>query len=45
MIALVGNAETIRKLKAGEAPATIVASWSADLEVFRNMRAKYLLYQ
>ena len=45
MIALVGNAETIRKLKAGEAPATIVASWSADLEAFRNMRSKYLLYQ
>src|SRR5258706_5939432 len=45
MIALVGNAETIRKLKAGEAPATIVASWSADLEAFRNLRSKYLLYQ
>jgi uncharacterized protein YbbC (DUF1343 family) len=45
MIALVGNAETIRKLKAGDAPAAIVASWSADLEAFRKMRAKYLLYQ
>jgi uncharacterized protein YbbC (DUF1343 family) len=45
MIALVGNAETIRKLKVGEAPATIVASWSADLEAFRNMRTQYLLYQ
>jgi uncharacterized protein YbbC (DUF1343 family) len=45
MIALVGNAETIAKLKAGDAPATIVASWSADLEAFRQMRAKYLLYQ
>jgi uncharacterized protein YbbC (DUF1343 family) len=44
MIALVGNTETISKLKAGEAPATIVASWSADLEAFRKMRAKYLLY-
>jgi len=45
MIALVGNAETIRALQAGEAPTTIVASWSAELEVFRKMRAKYLLYQ
>jgi len=45
MMALVGNAETIAKLKAGETPATIVASWSADLEAFRKMRAKYLLYQ
>jgi uncharacterized protein YbbC (DUF1343 family) len=45
MISLVGDAETIRKLKAGDAPAAIVASWSADLEAFRKMRAKYLLYQ
>jgi uncharacterized protein YbbC (DUF1343 family) len=45
MIALVGNAETIAQLKAGTSPAAIVASWSADLEAFRKMRAKYLLYQ
>jgi uncharacterized protein YbbC (DUF1343 family) len=45
MIALVGNAKTIRKLKVGEAPATIVANWSADLKAFRKMRARYLLYQ
>jgi uncharacterized protein YbbC (DUF1343 family) len=44
MIALVGNAETIRKLKAGETPAAIVASWSEELEASRKMRAKYLLY-
>jgi uncharacterized protein YbbC (DUF1343 family) len=44
MIALVGNAETIRRLKAGDAPAAIVSSWSLDLEAFRKMRAKYLLY-
>ncbi|MGZ4789873.1 MAG: hypothetical protein ACXVZX_15240 [Terriglobales bacterium] len=37
--------ETIAKLKAGDAPATIVSGWSADLEAFRKMRAKYLLYQ
>ena len=45
MMALVGNADTIAKLKAGDAPATIVASWSADLEAFRKTRAKYLLYE
>ena len=45
MVALVGNAETIGKLKAGDAPAAIVESWSEDLETFRKMRAKYLLYQ
>ena len=44
MIALVGNAETIRKLKEGDAPAAIVASWNGDLEAFRKMRVKYLLY-
>jgi uncharacterized protein YbbC (DUF1343 family) len=44
MIALVSNAETIGKLKAGDASAAIVASWSADLEGFRKIRAKYLLY-
>ena len=45
MIALVGNGETIRKLKAGEGVATIIASWSADLEAFRKIRAKYILYR
>jgi uncharacterized protein YbbC (DUF1343 family) len=45
MIALVGNAETIRKVKAGDSPAEIVSSWSVALDVFRKMRAKYLLYQ
>jgi uncharacterized protein YbbC (DUF1343 family) len=44
MIALVGNAETIGRLKAGDTPAAIVASWSGELEAFRKMRAKYLLY-
>ena len=45
IIALVGNAETITALQAGDSPATIVASWSEELEVFRRVRAKYLLYQ
>jgi uncharacterized protein YbbC (DUF1343 family) len=45
IIALIGNAETIRKLKAGDIPAIIVSSWSADLEAFRRTREKYLLYK
>jgi uncharacterized protein YbbC (DUF1343 family) len=45
IIALVGNAETIRRLGEGDPPASIVASWKADMETFRKTRAKYLLYQ
>lgn len=45
MIELVGNAATIRQLAAGADPATIVASWDKDLESFRKIRAKYLLYR
>jgi uncharacterized protein YbbC (DUF1343 family) len=44
MIALVGNTETIRRLKAGDSSAAIVASWNGELGGFRKMRAKYLLY-
>jgi uncharacterized protein YbbC (DUF1343 family) len=44
MIALVGNTETISRLKAGDAPSAIVASWNEELEAFRKMRAKYFLY-
>ena len=44
MIALVGNAETIAKLKADDAPSAIVKGWTGELEKFRKMRAKYLLY-
>jgi len=45
MIELVGNAATIKQFLAGEDPATIAASWSMDLEAFRKVRAKYLLYR
>jgi uncharacterized protein YbbC (DUF1343 family) len=44
MIELVGNAETIRRMKNGDDPASITASWDAALNSFRKMRAKYLLY-
>ncbi|MGB6484327.1 MAG: exo-beta-N-acetylmuramidase NamZ domain-containing protein [Candidatus Acidiferrales bacterium] len=44
MIELVGNADTIAKLKSGEAPTRIVWDWQADLDNFRTVRAKYLIY-
>jgi uncharacterized protein YbbC (DUF1343 family) len=44
MIALAGNGETIKQLQEGRDPLAIVASWSLELETFRKMRAKYLLY-
>ncbi len=44
MIELVGNADTIAKLKSGEAPTRIVWDWQTDLDNFRKMRAKYLIY-
>jgi uncharacterized protein YbbC (DUF1343 family) len=45
MIFLVGNAETIKQLVEGRDPAGIVASWNSELEAFRKVRAKYLLYR
>jgi uncharacterized protein YbbC (DUF1343 family) len=45
MIALVGNAETIERLKSGEAPVAIRASWEKSLTAFRRTRVKYLLYE
>jgi uncharacterized protein YbbC (DUF1343 family) len=44
MIELVGNAATISRLTRGDSPAAIVAGWSGELEPFRKLRAKYLLY-
>ena len=45
MIELVGNSATIKQLAAEEDAAAIVASWNHDLDIFRKMRAKYLLYR
>jgi uncharacterized protein YbbC (DUF1343 family)/CubicO group peptidase (beta-lactamase class C family) len=44
IIDLVGNADTMAKLKTGESPMRIVWDWQPDLDAFRVMRAKYLLY-
>ena len=45
MLTLVGNANAITRLKNGDAPGTIVSDWDADLETFRKMREKYLIYR
>jgi uncharacterized protein YbbC (DUF1343 family) len=44
MIDLLGSQSTIDRLSRGDAPADIVASWSGELDKFRKMREKYLLY-
>ena len=45
MIELLGNAATVKQLVDGRDPAAIVERWSKDIETFRGMRAKYLLYR
>ncbi len=44
IIELLGSQSTIDRLKRGDPPAEIVSGWSADLDKFRAMREKYLLY-
>ena len=44
IIELLGSQSTIDQLEHGDAPADIIAGWAADLDRFRAMRAKYLLY-
>ena len=41
---LLGSKETIRRIRAGEDPAAIAASWAADENSWRTTRATYLLY-
>ncbi|HXX71195.1 MAG TPA: DUF1343 domain-containing protein, partial [Candidatus Acidoferrum sp.] len=43
-IALLGSQSTIDRLMGGDPPADIITGWSADLDKFRNIREKYLLY-
>ena len=45
MITLVGNADTIAALQKGESVDAIVAAWKPALDAFRDMRAKYLIYE
>ena len=44
MIELLGSSATIDRLKAGDVPSRIVLDWQFDLDVFRKLREKYLLY-
>lgn len=44
-ITLVGNAETVVRVKKGDNPAWIVSDWADTLAKFSQMQAKYLLYQ
>ena len=41
---LLGSRATIGKIRAGEDPAAIAASWAADEAAWRATRAPYLLY-
>ena len=45
MIFLVGSAATIERIEEGEDATAIVTSWNKELEQFRKVRAKYLLYR
>jgi uncharacterized protein YbbC (DUF1343 family)/CubicO group peptidase (beta-lactamase class C family) len=42
--ALFGSTATLARVRAGDDPASIAASWSEDEAKWRLMRAKYLLY-
>ena len=45
MMGLLGSQKTVERMERGDAPAEIVAGWAGELEQFREMRAKYLLYR
>jgi len=45
MIELVGNSDTMQQLQSGVPPEQIVASWSAALTAFDQVRRKYFLYK
>jgi uncharacterized protein YbbC (DUF1343 family) len=42
---LLVNTDTLERVKRGDAPADIAATWNQGLEEFRRARAKILLYQ
>lgn len=41
---LIGNNKTIKKIKAGINPGKIILSWKDDINKFKKIRTKYLLY-
>jgi uncharacterized protein YbbC (DUF1343 family) len=44
-IELLGSQSTVDQLERGDDPREIIAGWSAELDRFRAMRLKYLLYR
>jgi uncharacterized protein YbbC (DUF1343 family)/CubicO group peptidase (beta-lactamase class C family) len=44
-IRLLANADTLERVKRGDEPDSIAASWQARLEEFRRARARVLLYR
>jgi uncharacterized protein YbbC (DUF1343 family) len=44
-ITLLGSQSTVDSLEHGNAPAKIIKSWTPQLDKFRKMRGKYLLYK
>ena len=45
LLLLTGNSDTIQQLHSGAVPEKIVASWSASLTAFDQIRRKYFLYK
>jgi uncharacterized protein YbbC (DUF1343 family) len=45
VLLLTGNAGTVQQLQSGVAAEKIVASWSAELAAFEQVRRKYFLYK
>jgi uncharacterized protein YbbC (DUF1343 family)/CubicO group peptidase (beta-lactamase class C family) len=41
---LLGSAETLNRIRAGDVPSAIAASWAVAESQWRRLRAKYLLY-
>jgi hypothetical protein len=41
---LLGSKASIARIRAGESPTSITASWSGDETRWRTIRAKYTLY-
>ncbi len=44
ILPLLGSARTLERLRKGDAPTAIVAGWAGELNSFKKLRAKYLLY-
>jgi uncharacterized protein YbbC (DUF1343 family) len=45
MMELLGSQTTVERLQRGDSPAAIAAGWAGELDQFRTVRAKYLLYR